>query len=124
MPPTISVILSARNSEVYIRECIDSILQQTYGDFDLIAFDDRSTDSTLEKLGSRAEYLGAKTGPITPTLDDAKIKTGMLLASQIIHSSVMIRREVLTQHNIQCNPDFKGSQDYCLWVDLIGHIEF
>ena len=41
----ISIIVPIYNVEVYIRECIDSILAQTYPDFELILVDDGSPDS-------------------------------------------------------------------------------
>ena len=42
------VIIPNYNSEKYIRKCIDSILEQTFKDFDLIIVDDMSTDSSVE----------------------------------------------------------------------------
>ncbi len=51
--PTVSVIMSAFNAEAYLREAVDSILAQTFGDFELIVVDDASTDRTLEIV---AEY--------------------------------------------------------------------
>lgn len=42
----ISVVMSVFNSEKYIGEAIDSILKQTYSDFELILIDDKSTDMT------------------------------------------------------------------------------
>ena len=48
--PQISIILPVYNAERYINRTITSILQQTYADFELIAIDDCSTDSSLQKL--------------------------------------------------------------------------
>lgn len=42
--PTLSVIVPVYNTEKYLRECIDSILAQTFTDFELILVDDGSTD--------------------------------------------------------------------------------
>lgn len=47
--PKISVIMPVYNGERYLKEAIDSILSQTYGDFELIIIDDGSTDAT-EKM--------------------------------------------------------------------------
>ena len=42
--PKLSVIVPVYNTEKYLRECIDSILAQTFTDFELILVDDGSTD--------------------------------------------------------------------------------
>lgn len=42
----ISVIVPVYNVEKYLKECIESILSQTYKDFELILVDDGSTDSS------------------------------------------------------------------------------
>ena len=46
--PKISVIMPTYNSESFLRESIDSILNQTFKDFELIVIDDCSTDSSLK----------------------------------------------------------------------------
>ena len=46
--PTISVIMPAYNVEKYIGEAIESILQQTFDDFEFIIIDDASTDQTYD----------------------------------------------------------------------------
>lgn len=43
-----SVIVAVYNLEQYIEECINSILEQTYKDFEIIIVDDGSTDRSLE----------------------------------------------------------------------------
>ncbi len=53
--PTISVIMSALNASRFIREAIDSILQQSYKDFEFIIINDGSTDSTEEIIKSYTE---------------------------------------------------------------------
>lgn len=46
--PKISVIMPAYNAEKYIAEAIDSILGQTFGDFEFIILNDCSSDRTEE----------------------------------------------------------------------------
>lgn len=46
----VSVIIPIYNVEQYIEECIASVAAQTYKDFDIIAINDCSTDSSLEIL--------------------------------------------------------------------------
>ena len=51
--PRISVIMPVWNVEPYLRECMDSILNQTMGDFEFICIDDASDDGSPAIL---AEY--------------------------------------------------------------------
>ena len=45
--PLVSVIMTAYNRELYINEAIESVLQSTYKNFELIIVDDCSTDKTV-----------------------------------------------------------------------------
>lgn len=45
-PPLVSVLMPVYNGEAYIRETIDSILAQTFRDFEFIIVNDGSTDDT------------------------------------------------------------------------------
>lgn len=50
--PQFSIILPVRNGSNYIRECIDSILSQTYTSFELLILENASTDNTVEIINS------------------------------------------------------------------------
>jgi glycosyltransferase involved in cell wall biosynthesis len=58
--PAVSVIVPNYNHAPYLRRRIESILQQTYQDFELILLDDSSTDHSREILQSYAEKPGVK----------------------------------------------------------------
>lgn len=55
--PKISVLMPVYNGSEYLQESIDSILHQTYTDFEFIIIDDASTDGTWEilKLNSQRD---------------------------------------------------------------------
>ena len=58
MPPQVSIIVPVYNREQFVVECIQSVSQQSFRDFELIIVDDGSTDdsrgiaeSTLKQCG-------------------------------------------------------------------------
>ena len=51
----ISVIVPCYNLELYIEECLQSIIQQDYPDFELIVVDDCSTDRSVELIRAIAD---------------------------------------------------------------------
>ncbi|MGD0781133.1 MAG: glycosyltransferase [Dehalococcoidales bacterium] len=48
--PLVSIVMSVYNSEQYLMDAIDSILAQTFGEFEFIIIDDGSTDGSIEIL--------------------------------------------------------------------------
>ena len=44
--PLISIIIPVFNGENYLRQCIDSVISQTYKEWELILIDDGSTDQS------------------------------------------------------------------------------
>ncbi|MBR3747179.1 MAG: glycosyltransferase family 2 protein [Selenomonadaceae bacterium] len=62
--PAISVIIPMYNAEKYLPVCLESILAQTFTDFELLVVDDCSTDSSyaiaesyLERFGGRLKII-------------------------------------------------------------------
>ncbi|MBR2317955.1 MAG: glycosyltransferase family 2 protein, partial [Spirochaetales bacterium] len=53
--PKISVIVPVYNVESYLKRCVDSILGQTYSDFELILVDDGSPDNCPQICNEYAE---------------------------------------------------------------------
>lgn len=63
--PLISVVMPAYNSGRFLAEAVESILQQTIPDFELIIVDDGSTDETLEVASRLAADRRVKPMPGT-----------------------------------------------------------
>lgn len=66
-----SVIVPVYNVEKYLGECVDSILKQTYGDFEIILVDDGSTDNSpaicdeFAEKDSRVKVIHKKNGGLS-----------------------------------------------------------
>ena len=52
MRPLVSVCIPAYNNAAYIKETIDSVLNQTYSNLELIICDDKSKDDTVQVIES------------------------------------------------------------------------
>ena len=82
--PVISIIVPVYNAEKYLHRCIDSILSQTFTDFELLLIDDGSTDSSsiicddYLREDSRVRVFHKKNGGVSSArnmgLDNAKGK--------------------------------------------------
>lgn len=46
--PLLSIIIPVYNSERFLKECLDSVLSQSFSDFEVIVVDDGSTDSSIQ----------------------------------------------------------------------------
>lgn len=53
--PRVTVITPAYNVDRYVGEAIDSVLAQTFSDFEYLVVDDGSTDRTADEVRQRAE---------------------------------------------------------------------
>lgn len=67
--PKVSIILPARNEAAFIEKCINSLLEQDYANYEIIAIDDRSEDNTgkiikkIAKNNSKLVYVFAEPKP-------------------------------------------------------------
>ena len=81
--PALSVLMPVRNGETHLRPAIDSILDQTFGDFEFMIVDDGSTDRTVDLVRGyddpriRLERLGWKVSVFEP---GKYFETGTLLS--------------------------------------------
>ncbi len=60
MNPTISIIIPAYNTEPYLARCLDSVISQSFTDFEVLLIDDGSTDTSgkiCDEYASRDERI-------------------------------------------------------------------
>lgn len=75
--PLVSVVMPVFNAGVYLSEAIDSILNQTFSDFELIIINDGSTDDSLnllkeyEGLDARIVLISRENRGLVSTLNEA-----------------------------------------------------
>ena len=73
--PLVSVVLPVYNGETYLKESIDSIISQTYTNFELLIINDGSTDKSEEICLSynddRIKYIFQKNEGLAETLNNA-----------------------------------------------------
>ena len=79
--PKVSVIITCYNLGAYVKECIESVLNQKYKNFELIIVNDCSTDDTknvIEKYSSHAKIinLNENKGQFGAFLEGLKISEG------------------------------------------------
>lgn len=71
MKPLISIIVPVYNADQYIDKCIDSILNQSYTNFELLLIDDGSVDNSASickqyaEEDSRIKYIYKKNGGVS-----------------------------------------------------------
>jgi glycosyltransferase involved in cell wall biosynthesis len=185
--PKISVLMAVYNGAVYLREAIDSVIAQTYRDFEFVIVDDGSSDESVRIVRSycdpriklhvartnkgqttalnvglrlcEGEYIARMDGDDVcrpdrfarqvaafdadpelgivgsavwivdgrgRTLDfspqpesDAAIRFVSLTRNPFHHPTVMIRRSVLAEHQLEFDERFQANQDFELWTRLL-----
>lgn len=112
--PKVSVIMSVFNGEKYLKEAIESILNQSFGGFEFIIMDDGSADKTPEILNGYAKKdkrVKIITNPgnigLTKSLNKGiKISKGEYIARMDADDIAMPERFKKQTEFLEKNPDF------------------
>lgn len=97
MNPAISIVVPAYNKEPYIKQCMDSLVNQTLKNIEIIVVDDASTDNTLQIL---RDY----------ELRDSRVR----VIAKTLNGGLHMARKTAVQAT---------SGDYVLFVDADDEIE-
>jgi len=179
--PKVSVVMSVYNGELYLKEAIDSILNQTFTNFEFIIINDASTDNSraiienynderirlldnynnqglpqclnqgiriangkyiarmdaddislperLEKqvkfmeenldigvCGTWVKIIGVNPEWIRKLdTDHQTMRCNFIFEHQMVHPTVIMRKDLLLKNNLFYNPAYLKAQDYELW---------
>ncbi|TAL09713.1 MAG: glycosyltransferase [Nitrospirae bacterium] len=71
-PPAVSVIMNCLNAEPYLREAMDSVVAQTYPDWEIVFWDNASQDNSGEIAKSYGGRVRCFRGDVTVPLGQAR----------------------------------------------------
>lgn len=126
--PTLSVLLPVYNCAAYVAEAVESILTQTFDDFELIVIDDGSTDSTPDVLGrlqdSRIRLYRQGNQGLAKTLNRAiSLARSALLARQDADDISLPERLEKQVTYMKANPDcgLLGTWAHIMEIDKLSN---
>ncbi len=120
--PIISVVIPMYNVEKYIEKCIQSVVGQTYKNFEIICVDDGCTDNTLKVLASfsdpRIQLVQQQNRGLSAARNTGiAVSKGVYVA--LLDADDFWHKEKLSQHINHLNSQPKVGVSYCpsLFVD-------
>lgn len=129
--PLVSVIVGVYNKERFVGECLQSVLAQTYGNWELIVVDDASTDGSLAEVervvgdDSRVRVLQRETNsghPSVPRNNALAVAKGEILML-LDGDDVWIPNKVEIQVTwMLAHPTYRFCHARCWKVDEDGNI--
>ena len=112
----ISVVIPVYNAEKFIKETIDSVLNQTFSDFEFIIVDDTSTDRSKEIIlsynDSRIKYFLCKHDFVGTHRKGYHLAAGKYIA-HLDHDDIMTPERLQMQFDfMESNPDIDACGGY------------
>ena len=110
--PEITVLMPVRNGERYIKESIDSVLNQTLTDFEFLIIDDGSTDRTVEIIQGYTDKrirLVRKEHQFIQNLNEGlELASGSYIARMDADAIMHTERLRIQLKRMKKNPDING----------------
>lgn len=134
MQPSVSVLIAVYNSDRYVAGAIESVLQQTFTDFECLLIDDGSTDRSGQILQAYAARDSRLRIFQQPNGGIAKTRNRLLAEAKADLVAVMDADDVMLPDRLERQVQFLAahSQVVCVggaldWIDpqgrIIGHLE-
>jgi hypothetical protein len=125
--PQVSVVMPVYNTERYVAEAVESILSQTFVDFEFLIFDDGSTDRSLEILhgyidrDDRIRVFAKPHRGYVPWLNEGiRIARGEFIARMDADDVAMPDRFDCQVQYLRENPAYVAVGSDCLAIDPDG----
>jgi glycosyltransferase involved in cell wall biosynthesis len=120
--PKISVIMGVHNGDKYLRDSVESVLNQTFSDFEFIIIDDGSTDGSAEILQSysdpRIRLYHQENRGLTASLNRAiSLAKGRYIARQDADDISMEMRFEEQFRFLEMNPEVIIVGSSCILID-------
>ena len=105
MAPKVTVMMAVYNAEKYLRQAIESILRQSFHDFELVIHDDGSTDHSAEIIQSyRDSRIRAVLNPINQ--GEERVRNQCLQRARGEYIAVLDADDVAHRDRLQIESDF------------------
>lgn len=137
MNPAISIVVPAYNKEPYIKQCMDSLINQTLKNIEIIVVDDASTDNTLqilrdyEKKDSRVKIIAkalngglhmARKTAVKATSGDYVLFVDAddeieLKTCEVLYSYVSSHPADILHFGVSIHPEGKSDEDFAYSYD-------
>ena len=105
----VTVLMPVRNGEKYIKEAIDSVLNQTFKDFELLIIDDGSTDHTVDIVQSYSDkriHLKRRTHNLIVNLNEGlQLSSGAYIARMDADDIMHTERLRIQFKRMELNPE-------------------
>ena len=124
--PRVTVLLATYNGGAYLREAVDSVLAQTFADFELLIVDDASTDGSIEALPADARIRVVRNDPNVgqiPSLNRGLREARGEYVARLDHDDVCLPRRLEAQVDLLGRlPDVALVATWADIVDVEGRL--
>ncbi|HMD90203.1 MAG TPA: glycosyltransferase family A protein, partial [Anaerolineaceae bacterium] len=124
--PQVSVLIPVYNGENYLRESINSVLAQTFTDFELLVIDDGSKDGTwniIESYGNQLRGLKKENGGVASALNLGIQKARGRWIAWLSHDDLFLPNKLERQIKfLDKNPKYRACHTGFYVIDKQGEL--